>query len=99
MSTGYNELTLLVFQSSAAATVKAEVPKVDPVKGSKPAAVAAATAPSAQGNVSVQKKDEAKPSHTKVERPARQQEAVKHPSCAFSDVFKAPFLPFCGPLC
>ncbi|TNM88562.1 hypothetical protein fugu_004816 [Takifugu bimaculatus] len=49
-------------KSTAAATVKAEAPKVDPAKASKPAAVATAAA----GNVSVQgKKDGAKPSQTK----------------------------------
>ncbi|XP_056886080.1 calpastatin isoform X43 [Takifugu flavidus] len=53
-------------KSTAAATVKAEAPKVDPAKASKPAAVATAAA----GNVSVQgKKDGAKPSQTKVEAP------------------------------
>lgn len=74
-----------MFQSAAAATVKAEVPKVEPAKDSKPAPVAAATAVSVQGNVSVQgKKGEAKTSHTKVEPPTRQQEAVKRLSCVFS---------------
>uniref|UniRef100_A0A674P9H6 Calpastatin n=1 Tax=Takifugu rubripes TaxID=31033 RepID=A0A674P9H6_TAKRU len=53
-------------ESTAAATVKAEAPKVDPAKAPKPATVATAAA----GNVSVQgKKDGAKPSQTKVEAP------------------------------
>ncbi|XP_029682286.1 calpastatin isoform X14 [Takifugu rubripes] len=53
-------------KSTAAATVKAEAPKVDPAKAPKPATVATAAA----GNVSVQgKKDGAKPSQTKVEAP------------------------------
>nr|XP_020448411.1 calpastatin isoform X18 [Monopterus albus] len=50
--------------STAATTVKAEVPKADPTKTQKPAAAATAAA----GNVSVQgKKEEAKPTQAKVQ--------------------------------
>lgn len=86
VSLSYNGPTLLVLQSTAAATVKAEAPKVDPPKTSTstPAAVAEVTVV----NVSVQeKKDEAKPSQTKVEPPTLQQEAVNlRPACFLSPV-------------
>lgn len=61
--------------------MKAEVPKAELAKDSKPAPVAAATAASVQ-----EKKGEAKTSHTKVEPPTRQQEAVKGPACVLSTV-------------
>lgn len=61
---GRNEPALLVFQSTAVATVKAEVPKAELAKDSKLAPVAAATAASV-----LEKKGEAKTSHTKVEPP------------------------------
>lgn len=59
--------------------MKTEVPKAELAKDSKPAPVA--TAASVQG-----KKGEAKTSHTKVEPPTRQQEAVKRPACVLSTV-------------
>ncbi|XP_054866509.1 calpastatin isoform X33 [Amphiprion ocellaris] len=62
--------------ATAATTVKADVPKVDPAKTANPAAAATAVA----GNVSVQgKKEEVKPSKTKVqvEVPATTVEGAK----------------------
>ncbi|KAM9361959.1 calpastatin isoform 14-T14 [Symphorus nematophorus] len=66
--------------ATAITTVKADLPKVDPAKTSKPAA-AAATATA--GNVSVQgKKEEAKPTQTKVQ--------VEVPSAAAKGAKQAP---------
>lgn len=68
--------------------LKADAPKVDPAKTSKPAAVATAAA----GNVSVQgKKDKAKPTQTKVDDPP---ETNRGGSC--HNFFLCIFLSWCS---
>ncbi|XP_053171353.1 calpastatin isoform X10 [Scomber japonicus] len=72
--------------ATATTTVKAGVPKVDPVKTSKPATAATAVA----GNMSVQgKKEEAKPTKTKVQVEVPPTAATTAKQAASEDPFDA----------